>query len=146
MLRAKNLDFKNMKFKGKYSFQYIEGSVIEGCDLDTKDAFWHAKNVVVRNSRVKGEYLAWYAENLTFENCEIIGTQPLCYCKGLKLINCSMSECDLSFEKSEVEATLTTHVDSIKNPVSGSIKVPSVGEIIDEYSTKCKIEVTKCLV
>ena len=32
-------------------------------DFDTKDAFWHAKNVVVRNSTVKGEYLAWYCEH-----------------------------------------------------------------------------------
>ena len=144
MMRSSELYFKNLRFKGKYSFQYIENSVIENCELDTKDAFWHAKNVTVKNSRVKGEYLAWYAENVTFENCEIIGTQPLCYCKGLRLINCSMRECDLSFEKSEVVATLTSHVDSIKNPISGSITVPSVGEIIDEYATKCKIEVTKC--
>lgn len=146
MMRSSELDFKNVTLKGKYSFQYIENSVIENCNFDTKDAFWHAKNVTIRNSRIKGEYLAWYAENITFENCEIIGTQPLCYCKGLKLINCSMKECDLSFEKSEVIATLTSHVDSIKNPTSGSIILPSVGEIIDEYKTKCKIEVTKCLV
>ena len=146
MLRSSGLEFKNLSFKGKYSFQYVENSVIENCNLDTKDAFWHAKNVTVKNSVVKGEYLAWYAENITFENCEIIGTQPLCYCKGLKLVNCSMKECDLSFEKSEVEATVTSHVDSIKNPIKGSIEVASVGEIIDEYQTKCKIEVTKCLV
>ena len=50
--------------------------------FDTKDAFWHAKNVVVRDSVVKGEYLAWYCENVTFERCRIIGTQPLCYCQG----------------------------------------------------------------
>ena len=146
MMRSSELNFENVKFKGKYSFQYIENSVIENCELDTKDAFWHAKNVIVKNSKIKGEYLAWYAENITFENCEITGTQPLCYCKGLCLLNCSMKECDLSFEKSEVEATLTSHLDSIKNPISGSITVPSVGEIIDEYATKCKIEVTKCLV
>ena len=55
--------------KGKYSFQYIERSVFENCVFDTKDAFWHAKNVVVRDSVVKGEYLAWYCENVTFERC-----------------------------------------------------------------------------
>ena len=65
MLRSSDLHFRNVKFKGKYSFQYIENSTFEHCEFDTKDAFWHAKNVVVRNCVVKGEYLAWYCENLS---------------------------------------------------------------------------------
>lgn len=131
MMRSANLHFTNVRMKGKYSFQYIEDSVFENCTFDTKDAFWHAKNVTVRNSVVKGEYLAWYCENVTFENCKIIGTQPLCYCKGLKLIKCEMIDCDLAFERSEVEAAITTPVLSIKNPLAGSrITVPAVGEII----------------
>ena len=135
MMRSDRLRFKNVRLKGKYSFQYIEDAVFEDCYLDTKDAFWHAKNVVVRNSVVKGEYLAWYCENVTFENCTIIGTQPLCYCKGLKLIDCRMQETDLSFERSEVEATVVSPVVSIKNPLSGWIRVPAVGEVIrDEES------------
>ena len=56
---------------------------------------------------------------------------PLCYCRGLKLINCEMVDCDLAFERSEVKATITTPVVSIKNPLQGSqITVPEVGEII----------------
>ncbi len=134
MMRSDNLHFSNVRMKGKYSFQYIEDSVFENCVFDTKDAFWHAKNTVIRNSVVKGEYLAWYCENVTFENCKIIGTQPLCYCKGLKIINCEMIDCDLAFERSEVQATVTTPVLSIKNPLSGRIVVPSVGEIIRDIT------------
>ena len=130
MLRSDHLTFKNVTLKGKYSFQYIEDSEFDGCNFDTKDAFWHAKNVVVRNSTIKGEYLAWYCENVTFINCRIIGTQPLCYCKGLKLIDCQMIDADLCFERSEVEATLTAPVISIKNPRKGTITVPAVGELI----------------
>lgn len=130
MMRSERLDFQNVTLKGKYSFQYIQDSVFEGCNFDTKDAFWHAKNVTVRNSVVKGEYLAWYCENVTFEKCRIIGTQPLCYCRNLKLIDCEMVETDLSFEKSEVEATLTAAIDSIKNPRSGHIYVPAVGQVV----------------
>ena len=130
MMRSNHLNFCNVQMKGKYSFQYIEDSIFENCIFDTKDAFWHAKNITVRNSVVKGEYLAWYSENVTFENCKIIGTQPLCYCKNLKLINCEMIDTDLSFERSDVEATLTTPIVSIKNPLSGHIYVPKVGEII----------------
>lgn len=140
MLRSRNLHFSHVRFQGKYSFQYIEDSVFENCVFDTKDAFWHAKNVIVRNSTVKGEYLAWYCENVTFENCRIIGTQPLCYCKGLKLINCEMVDADLCFERSEVEATVTTPVISIKNPRSGHISVPTVGQIImDDPLARCKV-------
>ena len=136
MMRSDHLDFSQVTLKGKYSFQYISDSMFEDCEFDTKDAFWHAKNVVIRNSVVKGEYLAWYCENVTFENCTLIGTQPLCYCKGLKLVNCKMIDTDLAFEKSEVEATVLTHIDSVKNPKSGRIEAPSVGEIIrdDEES------------
>ena len=130
MMRSDRLRFEDVRLQGKYSFQYIEDSVFENCDFDTKDAFWHAKNVTIRNSVVKGEYLAWYCENVTFDHCKIIGTQPLCYCKNLRLIDCEMADTDLSFEKSEVEATITAPILSIKNPLSGRIVVPAVGEII----------------
>lgn len=134
MLRSDHLDFENVTLKGKYSFQYITDSTFENCRFDTKDAFWHAKNVTVKDSVIKGEYLAWYCENVTFENCTIIGTQPLCYCRGLKLVNCRMEGTDLSFERSEVDASLTAPIDSIKNPRSGVITVPAVGEIIMDDS------------
>lgn len=130
MMRSSGLRFRKVQMKGKYSFQYIEDAVFEDCVFDTKDAFWHAKNVIVKNSVVKGEYLGWYCENVTFDHCRLIGTQPLCYCKNLKLIDCEMLETDLCFEKSQVEAVVTTPVISIKNPLSGHILVPSVGEII----------------
>ena len=140
MLRAKDLTFEDVKFSGKYSFQYIENATFENCVFDTKDAFWHAKNVVVKNCVVKGEYLAWYSENVTFENCIISGTQPLCYCKGLRLINCEMHDTDLAFELSDVEATVTTPMISIKNPLSGRILVPSAEELIkDNFESTCEI-------
>jgi hypothetical protein len=130
MLRSDNLSFDHVTLKGKYSFQYISDSEFVNCEFDTKDAFWHAKNVIVRNSVIKGEYLGWYCENVTFENCTITGTQPLCYCKELRLIDCEMHETDLAFEKSEVDAVVLTEIDSIKNPAKGTIKAPSIGEII----------------
>lgn len=142
MMHSDRLRFTDVTLNGKYSFQYITDSVFENCHLYTKDAFWHAKNVVIRNSVVQGEYLAWYCENVTFENCTIIGTQPLCYCKNLKLINCEMLEADLAFEKSEVTATITTPIISIKNPASGTIQIPAVEELImDDPQATCKIDI-----
>lgn len=139
-MRSRQIRCTDTSLTGKYSFQYVEDCVFDSCRFDTKDAFWHAKNVTVRNSTVKGEYLAWYCENVTFENCVIIGTQPLCYCKNLKLIGCEMHGADLAFEKSDVEAEVTTPVISIKNPASGTIRVPSVGEIIrSDPASVCRI-------
>ena len=140
MMRCSDINFTNVNLKGKYSFQYIKNAVFEDCNFDTKDSFWHGENIIVRNSTIKGEYLAWYSKNLTLENCHIIGTQPFCYCDNLKLINCTMEACDLAFEKSEVNATITSHVDSIKNPKSGKITVASVGEIIrDDAESRAEI-------
>lgn len=131
-LNSKNVTLNNVKMKGKYSFQYMENLEITDSFLDTKDAFWHSKNITVRNCTVKGEYLAWFSDGLTLIDCKIIGTQPLCYCKNLTLIRCTMVDCDLAFEYSDTEADIYGHIDSIKNPKSGTITADSVGEIIRE--------------
>lgn len=140
MMRSADLDFEDVQLKGKYSFQYLKNAVFENCVFDTKDAFWHSEQVTVKNSVIKGEYLAWYSEGLTLINCRIIGTQPLCYCKNLTLIDCEMIDTDLCFEKSEVQAVVTTPVESIKNPRAGLIVVPSVGELImDDAEAKGQV-------
>ena len=55
-----------------------------------------------------------------------------------------MVDTDLSFERSDVEATITTPVVSIKNPYSGHITVPAVGEIIrDDPAAKGEITITE---
>ena len=132
--QCKDMEIQNLTMQGKYSFQYCENITIRNSNLDTKDAFWHAKNVTVYDSVIKGEYLAWYSENVRLVRCKIIGTQPLCYCKNLVLEDCEMVGCDLSFENSEVQATVVGSIDSVKNPHLGSIRADSIGElIIDEY-------------
>ena len=140
---CRDMEIDGLQMKGKYSFQYVENAVIRNSILDTKDAFWHAKNVIIEDSIVKGEYLAWYAENIKFVRCKLIGTQPLCYCKGLVLEDCTMENCDLSFERSEVEATIKGHIDSVKNPIRGYITADSIGEVILEEDVvtvgECKI-------
>jgi hypothetical protein len=144
MMRTSGLNLNNVDFKGKYSFQYIENAMLSNCTFDTKDAFWHGKNVTVKDSVIKGEYLAWYSDGLTLINCKISGTQPFCYCRNLKLINCEMTDTDLCFEKSEVDAEITTEVISIKNPLSGTITLPAVGEIImDDENAKGVVKIKK---
>ncbi len=139
---CKNMKIDALTMKGKYSFQYIENVEIKNSVLKTKDAFWHAKNVTVYDSVIEGEYLGWYSENLKLVRCHIKGTQPLCYCKKLILEDCTCESCDLSFERSEVKATIKGNVVSIKNPVAGYISADSIGEIIlDE-----KFKNTPCVI
>ena len=137
MLHAGNLAFDRVRFKGKYALQYLHDCVFDHCDITSRDAFWHADHVLVRNSVLRGEFLGWYSDHLVLEHCRILSSQPLCYCNSLKLIDCEIIDSDLCFEKSDVDAVITTPVDSIKNPRSGRIVVPAVEEIIrdDEYST-----------
>ena len=130
LLHGSRAELSDVSFCGKYSFQYLDGGTLTNCTLDTKDAFWHSKNVTVTDCVLRGEYIGWYSENLTLVRCKISGTQPFCYCKNLKLIDCELTEADLAFEKSEVEATLLTSVESIKNPRAGTIRVPRADEII----------------
>lgn len=141
---CKNMKIDDLTMTGKYSFQYVENSVIKNSHFKTKDAFWHAKNVTVYDSVIEGEYLAWYSENLKLVRCHIKGTQPLCYCKGLVLEDCTMEDTDLSFENSEVQATVNGNIVSVKNPISGYIKADSIGDVIwDEKHlarSTCKIE------
>ncbi len=133
------INLENVELQGKYSFQYVNNLEINNSNLDTKDAFWHANNIVIKNSVLKGEYLGWYSNDLTLINCKIIGTQPLCYCKNLKLIDCVMENCDLSFENSEVNGNIIGYVESIKNPLSGTIVLDSLGELItDDKKYGCK--------
>ena len=129
---TRDLVLEACTLKGKYSFQYVENCTVRDCCLDTKDAFWHAKRVTVTDSTIKGEYLGWYSEDLTLIRCHLVGTQPLCYCKRLTLIDCTTEGCDLAFENSEVTATITGGVDSIKSPAAGSIVADRIGEIIHD--------------
>jgi len=140
-LFSSGLYFNNFTLHGKYSFQYVKDVQIEKSFLDTKDAFWHSKNVTVTDSIVKGEYLGWYSENLKLIRCRIIGTQPLCYADNLILEDCEMIHCDLAFEKSHVNAVVKGSIDSVKNPLSGSVSADSIGEIIydDDAESSCKI-------
>lgn len=139
---CRNLKIDNFKMTGKYSFQYVENVTISNSYLDTKDAFWHGKNITVTDSVVKGEYLAWYSEDVKFVRCKIIGTQPLCYAKGLVLEDCEMVDCDLAFERSEVNAKIKGDIMSVKDPIRGRIEADSIGEIIlDDYMDKTECEI-----
>lgn len=130
-MHCSDIDIDGYKQQGNYSFQYARNVVIRNAELDTKDAFWESENVTVYDSYVHGEYLGWYAKNLRLVRCRIGGSQPLCYCEGLVLEDCTFDpDADLAFEYSTVEATVRGPIVSVKNPTSGHISADSIGEII----------------
>ena len=143
LMGSDKIRITGLKMKGKYSFQYCRNVSIADSEFDTKDAFWHTKNVTVKNSVIRGEYLGWYSDGLTLIGCTIIGTQPLCYCKNLTLVDCTMEETDLSFEYSDVKATVNGNIVSVKNPKSGEIVADSFGEILftEDAVYECKAKV-----
>ena len=51
----------------------------------------------------------------------------------MKLVNCKLINTTLAFEYCEnIDADIQSHVDSIMNPISGTIKAKSIGEVIVE--------------
>lgn len=143
-MHSSDIDIDRYRQQGNYSFQYCRNVVIRNAVIDSKDAFWETDNVTIYDSEITGEYLGWHSRNLRLVRCRINGTQPLCYAKGLVMEDCVMGdECDLAFEDSDLHATVTSSIVSVKNPRSGSVRALSIGEIIIDRNVlapnDCKI-------
>lgn len=160
-----NVDIENVTVRGDYfgkdcigvkvshmdligNYVFDGGSDIEVSDskLMSKDAFWNCENVTLRNCFIDGEYLAWNTRNLILENCVIESDQGLCYVEGLTMRNCTLIHTDLAFEYcSDIDAQVSSNVESIKNPINGVIRVEGVDELImdetkiDPSKTKIRI-------
>lgn len=136
-MHSSDIHISNYRQQGNYSFQYCRNVEIRNAEIDSKDAFWNTENVTVYDSVINGEYLGWHSHNLRLVNCRISGTQPLCYARDLIMENCTMEyDADLAFECSTVNAIISGHVASVKNPASGSITADSYGEIIIDRNIK----------
>ena len=147
-MHCENIRIDNLRLQGNYGFQYAKNAVIRNSVLTSKDSFWEAENVTVYDSVITGEYLGWYSKNLRLVRCHISETQPLCYCEGLVLEDCTFgADADLALEYSTVSGTIKGHIPSIKNPTSGHLTVDSVGELIMDEGRKapgdCKIDIMK---
>ena len=143
-LNVEGAEITNFSLIGNYAFDGGRDIVIRNAKMDSKDSFWNCKNVTVIDSIIVGEYLGWNSENITFINCVIDSHQGMCYIKNIKMVNCKLLNTDLCFEYcTDVDATITSHIDSVKNPYSGVIKAPSIGEIIldEKYVDKSKIKI-----
>lgn len=127
---SKNITANNFNLTGNYAFDGAQNIEVHNAKMLSKDAFWNCEDVVVYDSLIAGEYLGWNSKNLTFVNCTIDSLQGLCYIENLVLINCKLLNTTLAFEYSTVNAEVVSHIDSVMNPISGTIKAKSIGELI----------------
>jgi len=123
------LDFQ---LAGNYPFDGAENVEIHNAKLLSKDAFWNTNNVTVYDSFISGEYLGWNSKNLTLINCTIESLQGMCYIDNLVMKNCKLINTTLAFEYSTVDADITSRVDSVLNPTSGTITADSIDKLIIE--------------
>lgn len=130
----------NINVDGNYLFDGGRNITVRNSRLISKDAFWNSENVVVENCLIVGEYLGWNSKNVTFIGCTIESNQGMCYMDGVTLRDCKLVNTDLCFEYCTVDAEINSHVDSVKNPISGRIMAKSIGEIIHEPE---RVDVTK---
>lgn len=129
-MNSQNIKAKNLSIIGNYAFDGASNLEIEQAKIISKDAFWNCQNVTVKDSTIVGEYLGWNSRNITFINCTIESNQGFCYMDDVELINCKVIHTDLAFEYSTVKATITTKLDSVKNPQSCDLTVQGLDELI----------------
>lgn len=131
-MNSSDMTIENLQLVGNYPFDGAKNITVRNSRLISKDAFWNAENVTVENSFISGEYLAWNARNVTLKNCTVESLQGLCYVENLVIRDCKFINTTLAFEYSTVDATITGGIDSIKNPLGGTVCADSIGEIILE--------------
>lgn len=131
-MNSENMKLDGFTLDGNYSFDGVKNCEIRNAKLLSKDAFWNTENVTVYDSFITGEYLGWNAKNLTLINCTIESLQGMCYIDNLVMKNCKLFNTTLAFEYSKVDAEVTGKVESILNPLSGSIKAEKIGKLIVE--------------
>lgn len=130
-LNSNNIKITNFNLVGNYAFDGAKNVEIRNAKMSSKDSFWNCENVVVYDSIIVGEYLGWNSKNVTFINCMIDSNQGMCYMENIKMVNCKLLNTDLCFEFcKDVDAKITTKIDSVKNPYNGVIVARDYGEII----------------
>ncbi len=131
-MNCENVTADGFTLIGNYSFDGGRNITVKNARMLSKDSFWNGENVTVKDSFITGEYLGWNTKNLTFENCTIESLQGLCYIENLVMRNCKLINTTLAFEYSTVDAEITTKIDSVLNPTSGTITAEHIEELIIE--------------
>ncbi|MBO4627379.1 MAG: DUF3737 family protein [Lachnospiraceae bacterium] len=131
-MNCEDVSVDGLTLDGNYSFDGAKRAVIRNSRLLTKDAFWNSEDITVYDSFISGEYLGWNSKNLTLVNCTIESLQGMCYIDNLVMKNCKLINTTLAFEYSSVDAEISSGIESVFNPGSGTIRAERIGELILE--------------
>ena len=142
-MNSRNMKLRDFQLVGNYSFDGVKNMEIHNARLLSKDAFWNSENVTVYDSFISGEYLGWNARNLTLINCTVESLQGMCYIDNLVMKNCRLLNTTLAFEYSTVDAEINGKIDSVMNPLGGSIRADYIKELIIE---KDKVDPDKTVI
>ena len=129
-MNSSDMQVDDLTLYGNYSFDGVKNVVVRNSKLLSKDSFWNSENVTVYDSFISGEYLGWNSKNLTLIGCTVESLQGMCYIENLVMKNCKLLNTTLAFEYSTVEAEISSKIDSVINPTSGTIKAEKIGELI----------------
>ena len=130
-MNSKNIKIENFTLAGNYAFDGAKNIEIHNAKMNSKDSFWNCENVVVYDSTIIGEYLGWNSKNIKFVNCTIDSEQGMCYMDNITMENCKLLNTNLCFEFChDIDATIHSKIDSIKNPYNGVIKALAIDEVI----------------
>lgn len=125
-----DMEIEDLQLVGNYAFDGVKNLTIRNSRLLTRDAFWNCENVTVYDSFISGEYFGWNSRNVTLVNCTVESEQGMCYMENLVMKDCRLLNTNLAFEYSTVDVEVDSHIDSVKNPISGRICARSIGEVI----------------
>lgn len=125
-----DMEIDGFTLVGNYSFDGVKNLTIRNAKMLSKDCIWNCENVTIYDSFISGEYLGWNSKNVKLVNCTIESEQGMCYMDNLVMENCKLLNTNLAFEYATVNAQIDSHIDSVKNPISGEIAANSIGEVI----------------
>ena len=132
-MNVSDVTIDGFSLDGNYAFDGARNVTVRNARMLTKDAFWNCESVTVYDSFISGEYLGWNSKNLRFVNCTVESLQGLCYIENLTMENCRLIHTSLAFEYVKaLNADVTTPIDSVLNPVSGTLCAPAIGDLILE--------------
>jgi len=144
-MNTNNVEAEELTVEGNYAFDGSKHVHAKNCVFHTKDAFWNTEDVLLEHCVIEGEYFAWNAKKITLVDCQVQSHQGFCYMDGITLRNCQISEdSDLIFEYCrDLDAEVRGPLGSVKNPISGVLKAPSIQTLIrdDERIDQSKMRI-----
>ena len=140
LMHSNDVTARDINLRGDGALQYCSNLAVRNSRIDSHHALWEADGVTVYNTELRGDFIGWHSRNLRLVGCHIAGRRPLCFASGLILEKCTMDpSCTHAFEGSRLHAQIMGSIPSVRNPLSGTIRAYSIGELVIAPNSDCQI-------